>query len=504
MVEPIWSDREWADRPDVGQIFTAPASLPILTCMGSIDRLGECMGADSSEWHDREVLAGLAGAESPDVLVVVDPDGVMRYTSDAAERMLGYEPSSSIGSAIWEFVHPDDMITAGGALQEASRTEGYHVPTALRVRHASDGWIRCEVNGVTLDGPGGAWVVLSLRAEADRDETMDRRVRIEHLIRLASLECSAVRWNDVDPLVERFLQDLSTIVGAESAELAWQESDEPLRVGARWPVVRTGPVVMQGGTEFTPLWPFDESSVELLHFSADLASLEPSDVRDRFLRLRTQAVVEVPLTPRRPWAVLRLAFGPTWHRWDDANVDLVVVLASTLMATLRRCLAEEHLHQQARTDPLTGLMNRAELYRRFEELLARHEATDDELGVLYCDLDLFKQVNDRFGHAAGDELLRQVADELRTNVRDVDLVARFGGDEFVIVCPQLESSETLERIMGRVCNAVRRLAPHGVAVRLSVGAAMAQPGFGVDELIRLSDEAMYRAKRGSRVAVPVV
>ncbi len=477
--------------------------MPIVPCMGSIGCADDIEDTGVVEWHDRDLLAAMAGSESPDVLVVVDPDGVMRYISDAAQRMLGHEPEASTGSPIWEFVHPDDMITAGGAMQEASRTEGYHVPFVLRVRHADGGWVRCEVNGVTLDGPGGTWVVLALRAEADRDETMDRRVRIEHLIRLVSLECSAVRWNDVDGLVERFLQDLSTIVGAESAELAWQESDEPLRVGARWPVVRTGPVAMQGGSEFTPLWPFEESSAELLHFSADLPSLEQSEVRDRFVRLRTQAVVEVPLSPRRPWAVLRLAFGPCWNRWDDANVDLVVVLASTLMATLRRCLAEAHLHQQARTDPLTGLMNRAELYRRFEELLRRHDADEAELGVLYCDLDLFKQVNDRFGHAAGDELLRQVADELSTNVRDVDLVARFGGDEFVIVCPQLETSETLERIMGRVCNAVRRLAPHGVPIRLSVGAAVARPGLGVDELIRLSDEAMYRAKRGIRVAAPV-
>ncbi len=452
--------------------------------------------------------------------VIVDPEGIIRFASDAVERVLGLDPPAHVGQAMWDFVHPDDLVTAAGARQEASRTEGYHVPAVFRVQSHDGGWVACEVNGVTLDGPGGVWAVVSLRPQADRDQTMERRVRIEQLIRLASLECSAVRWNDVEPLVERFLQDLATVVGAESVELAWQESDEPLTVGARWPVVRTGSVVMQGSDEFTPLWPFEECSTALLHFSADLPDLAPSAVRDRFVRLRTQAVVEVPLTPRRPWAVLRLAFGATWHRWDDANVDLVVVLASTLMATLRRCRAEAHLHQQARTDPLTGLMNRAELYRRFAALLVRHEGstvegsaadrsavegtavegTGAELGVLYCDLDLFKQVNDRFGHAAGDELLRQVADELRANVRDVDLVARFGGDEFVIVCPQLESSETLERIMGRVCNAVRRLAPHGVPIRLSVGAAMAQPGLGVDELIRLSDEAMYRAKRGVRVA----
>ena len=181
----------------------------------------------------------------------------------------------------------------------------------------------------------------------------------------------------------------------------------------------------------------------------------------------------------------------------------MVVLASTLMATLRRCLAEAHLHTQARTDPLTGLMNRAELYRRFESTLGRHAAGDDDergrdLGVLYCDLDFFKHVNDRYGHTTGDQLLIDVAEVLRANTRDVDLIARVGGDEFVLVCPELESPETLSSIMARLCHAVSSLAPNGVPLRLSVGAAMAKPGLGADDLIRLADEAMYRVKRDGR------
>ncbi len=230
------------------------------------------------------------------------------------------------------------------------------------------------------------------------------------------------------------------------------------------------------------------------------------------LALGSEAAVEVALSPHAPWAVLRMAFGPQWRCWDDTNVDLVVVLASTLMATLRRCLAEEHLHAQARTDALTGLMNRAELYRQFGAKLDRHGAhggaTNDrtgsghDLGVLYCDLDHFKQVNDRYGHAVGDALLVDVADALRANTRDVDLIARVGGDEFVLVCPELEAPETLSRIMARLCHAVASLAPAGIPLRLSVGAAMARPGSTADELIRLADEAMYRVKRESRRYAP--
>ena len=453
---------------------------------------------------DADDLAGFAAQHCPDVMVVVDPSGAVRFASDSVQRVLGFLPQDHLGAAIWDFVHPEDLVAAAGAMSEASRSTGYHQPAVFRVRHDEGHWVECEVNGLTFDSADGSWLVLAIRATGDRDEVMGRRRRIEQLIRMASLECSSVPWDDVEVLVERYLQDLAGVVGAELIELAWEESDDDLRIGARWPVVRLTSEVGAPSEPFVPLWPLEETAAQLLHFSAAIEQLDPSAARDRLVALRSEAVVEVPLSPRAPWAVIRLAFGPRWKLWDDTNVDLVVVLASTLMATLRRCLAEAHLHEQARTDPLTGLMNRAELYRQFESTLAQHTrdrqgpVSRQDLGVLYCDLDYFKHVNDRYGHTAGDQLLVDVAEVLRANTRDVDLVARVGGDEFVLVCPELDSPETLSSIMARLCHAVGSLAPDGVPLRLSVGAAMAGPGQGPDELIRCADEAMYRVKRDGR------
>lgn len=458
---------------------------------------------------DESALAGFAAQHCPDMMVVVDPAGSVRFASDSVRRVLGFAPDDHVGSAIWDFVHPDDLVAAAGAVSEASRSTGYHQPAVFRIRHNDGHWIECEVNGLTVegeagDGTDGAWLVLAIRATGDRDELMGRRRRIEQLIRMASLECSSVPWDDVDALVERYLQDLAGVVGAELVELAWEESDADLRIGARWPVVRMTSVASAQWEPFEPLWPLEQTAAQLLCFTTDIDDLPDSPARDRLVALRSQAVVEVPLSPRAPWAVARLAFGPQWRKWDDANVDLVVVLASTLMATLRRCLAEAHLHQQARTDPLTGLMNRAELYRQFDTTLRRHDrdaagsGSSRDLGVLYCDLDYFKHVNDRYGHTTGDQLLVDVADVLRANTRENDLIAHVGGDEFVLVCPDLEAPETLSSIMARLCHTVGSLAPDGVPLRLSVGAAMARPGLGADELIRLADEAMYRVKRDGR------
>lgn len=449
-------------------------------------------------------LALFAAHHTPDVLVVVDPAGVIRWGSAAAERVLGITPEIQRGRPIWDFVHPDDLVAAAGAVSEASRSTGYHQPTVFRVRHGNGDWVECEVSSVTVEGHAiggedGTWLVLALRPTGDRDLLMGRRRRIEQLIRLASLECSSAPSDQVAGVVERYLEDLALVVGGELVELAWEDEPGDLRIGARWPVVRVGAIATSTAAPFVPLWPLSDSAARLLSFSAELESLDPTSARDRLVHLGSVAAVEVPLTPRAPWAVLRLAFGQQWRLWDDTNVDLVIVLASTLMATLRRSEAEAHLHEQARTDPLTGLLNRAELYRRFEALLAgRSRLGACPVGVLFCDLDHFKQVNDLHGHNTGDDVLVRVARVLTDQTREGDLVARVGGDEFVVVCPEVCEPAALDHLVDRIAREVDLLAPEGVPVGLSIGAVRSDADTTVDELISAADEAMYRVKRARR------
>jgi len=444
----------------------------------------------------------LAAVASPDLLVVVDPAGEVRFASDSAQRIVGTPASSHEGTSIWDYLHPDDLIAATGALNEAHRSEGYHHPAIFRVRHADGGWVECEANATTLDQRDGSWLVLSLRQGGDRDEVIGRRRQIESIVRRASLECSAVPWQEANAVVSGLLGDLSGVVGAVLAELAWTSAPEQgggLRVGLRWPSVpgERGP-----GRPFVPLW--DHTAEPIAHFCAGLDSLPSSPEAEWLRRCGHPAVVEVALAAGTPGPTLRLVLGSEWHRWDDLNVDLVVVLATTLMATMRRCEAQEELSRQARTDALTGVLNRGELYRRLDDLVERRRERSagrrhrdgwvGELAVIFCDLDRFKQVNDRNGHATGDAILVELSQELRRSVRDVDLVSRVGGDEFVIVCPELESSAALDEVVGRIRRRVATIELEGRPLRMSVGAVLAADGLSSDDLVRLADEAMYRDK----------
>lgn len=154
-------------------------------------------------------------------------------------------------------------------------------------------------------------------------------------------------------------------------------------------------------------------------------------------------------------------------------------------------------------DELTGLFNRRYLFAHLDELLARRRDGGQDLAVLVLDIDHFKTVNDRHGHLGGDEVLRELADRMLRQVRSVDLVARFGGEEFVVVMPETSlagAAIVAERLRAAIAEEAFSLASGTpVPVTISIGVAAAMDGdTGVDGLLKRADDALYAAKNGGR------
>jgi diguanylate cyclase (GGDEF)-like protein/PAS domain S-box-containing protein len=169
-----------------------------------------------------------------------------------------------------------------------------------------------------------------------------------------------------------------------------------------------------------------------------------------------------------------------------------------------RLAFEAQLAHQANHDPLTGLPNRTMLARYVAE---RFVAGRSDLACLFLDLDNFKVVNDSLGHGAGDELLVEVANRLRATVRPGDLVARFGGDEFVVVCEGVDESAVLSLARRIVADLGRPVRLGGVDIRphASVGVTVqTDEHVEADELIRDCDIAMYQAKAGGKARITVL
>jgi diguanylate cyclase (GGDEF)-like protein len=167
--------------------------------------------------------------------------------------------------------------------------------------------------------------------------------------------------------------------------------------------------------------------------------------------------------------------------------------------------AEHRLRHQATHDQLTGLPNRAELLVRLTAALRAERAGEPGVVLLFCDLNGFKQVNDRLGHEAGDQLLAEVSARLGAGLRAGDTVARYGGDEFLVLAAapgrQAETAHRLTEHVERALAAPFRLAGEPVVVGTSIGAAVSDGTLGPDELISRADQAMYAAKQRHRAGV---
>jgi len=163
---------------------------------------------------------------------------------------------------------------------------------------------------------------------------------------------------------------------------------------------------------------------------------------------------------------------------------------------------EELNHRQASTDPLTGVYNRRVVFAALQQHL--DAATGDGCGLLFCDVDRFKQVNDQHGHAAGDQLLVELALRLRRLAGPDDVVARLGGDEFVLLSPGADEAALaalacqVEAGMG----APVRTSAGALAVGISVGSAVGRAGEDPDELMARADRAMYGTKSRRRRSSP--
>ncbi|KPK15795.1 MAG: hypothetical protein AMJ62_08445 [Myxococcales bacterium SG8_38] len=159
----------------------------------------------------------------------------------------------------------------------------------------------------------------------------------------------------------------------------------------------------------------------------------------------------------------------------------------------------------ALTDGLTGLYNRRHASLRLAEEIARARRNNTGLCVAMCDVDHFKAINDEFGHSAGDRVLQQIADSLTEYVRRNDIVARWGGEEFLVIFCEIKLTAArivAERLRGRLANTPQvEGGPEKISV--SIGLAMLGPGTDADALIEQADQALYRAKARGRNRVEV-
>ena len=189
----------------------------------------------------------------------------------------------------------------------------------------------------------------------------------------------------------------------------------------------------------------------------------------------------------------------------EADIESAQLVANALGVVVKSLFLVEETQLLALTDGLTGLYNRRHASKRLEEEIARARRNSTGLCVAMCDVDHFKAINDEFGHGAGDRVLQQIATSLNEYVRRNDIVARWGGEEFLVIFSEIKLTAArivAERLRGRLAN-TPQVDGGPEKITVSVGLAMLGEGTDAEALIEQADQALYRAKARGRNRVEV-
>jgi diguanylate cyclase (GGDEF)-like protein len=187
------------------------------------------------------------------------------------------------------------------------------------------------------------------------------------------------------------------------------------------------------------------------------------------------------------------------NAFTDEDVRLLELLLGHAAEAIQRLRLAEQLRRQALRDPLTGVYNRRHFNQIIEQEMERSKRYGHSIGFLMIDVDRFKEINDRHGHRVGDQVLQDVAGLLQSQVREIDIVVRYGGDEFLVVLPETrgEAEAVRQRILEEAARRNEAGRVFGFPVTLSVGSAHWSPESeqAMEEVLAEADARMYEAKR---------
>ena len=264
----------------------------------------------------------------------------------------------------------------------------------------------------------------------------------------------------------------------ESSRFTWH--DDEWGAGPVGVAVRTGSAVVLNNLQFDPRF---------------------KPWRKEALRRGYASMISIPLKIGGRVGGILNVYASEANAFNTSETDLLLQLSDDLAYGIQSLRTRTEIARQAWHDSLTGLPNRSLLGDRMRQAMVSSKRTGRILAVLFIDLDGFKQINDQYGHAAGDALIREVSVRFVSSVRAGDTVSRLGGDEFVILL-DIASIDELHQCLNRIMEGVRKPIPmdgHTVSISSSIGITLfPQNDADADALLRHADMAMYQAKQAGR------
>lgn len=432
----------------------------------------------------------------PDSLVSLDRSGTIRQVNASMEAMIGYREDEMVEHPYGDFVAPDTLAEAQMLFVRA--IAGETVRAAITIVHRTGR--RVETAGtvvpIIVDGE-----LVGLYA-IGRDVTDQRRLEAavaEHADRLRNLYIvAATTGRDPDVQVDAALELGARTLHCESAVLA--RVHDGMATVTRAYGTGGAPAVERPLAESLIRFPMQTGDI----FAIDDLSAPPWNAAPGRGEGQAGAIFAVPIDVAnvRYGAV---AFSSPLRRtipFSPADREFLRLVGALIGSAVERGAQQRRLDTLAFFDALTGLPNRVLLDDRLSEAIVAARRRGERFAVHFVDLDGFKPVNDRFGHAHGDVVLRALAQRLERITRGLDVVARVGGDEFVVLQTRLDQTEDALTLATRIRDTIRApLESNGQIHRISASVGIAlYPIDGTDgtTLMKHADEALYRVKATGR------
>jgi len=421
-----------------------------------------------------------------DAVCIVDSEGRFVFVSAACERLFGYTREELIGKNMIDLVHPDDRERT---LQTAADIMGGNPITNFENRY-----IRKDGRVVDIMWSARWSQSDRVRLAVARDVTeLKRNERIRAAI-YQILEASYTA-ESLFALCQHIHRIISGMLPAENFCVAMYDEARntlafPYFVDDREQSPDPGPLDFG-----SPLAEIIRNGQALLACTKKSGTGPDSSTHHIYADW-----LGVPLISNgKVIGAIVLRNSRHSESYTVEQKDLLQFISSQITVAIERKLSETRLHQMAWYDALTGLPNRVLFQDRFDMALRRARRDKEHLALLYLDLDGFKEINDRYGHEIGDELLCEVAQRLNECVREADTIGRRGGDEFTILLTNIQDPDFVDKVNQRIrsaLNAPLELDGHRLTVSTSIGVAV-YPDHGDerDRLFRHADANMYTVKR---------
>lgn len=437
-----------------------------------------------------------------DAVCVVRADTEIVFISAASERIFGYRPEEMIGRHMSEFMHPDDRERT---LRHAQKLMTDDTPGYFENRY-----VRKDGSVVDLMWTARWSQEDGVRVAVARDITGRKRAESMQ-VALYDISEAAHAAADLDALFRRVHEIIAGLLPARNFFVALYDAE---RDELSFPYC-----VDDHDTAPEPL-PLDSGtlSAEVVRSGRPLLlrSDDGASVSERVRAIMAQAPpghaplawLGVPLVAQHGVIGALVVQSYTGDvTYDEDDIHLLQFVSTQVAAAIERKQVEARLNHMARYDQLTDLPNRALFHDRLQSALARARRDLERVGILFLDLDRFKEINDRRGHAVGDHLLCEVSRRLSACVRESDTVGRLGGDEFAVLLPRIAKPEGAMAVAEKIRRALHRpfdLDGQQATISGSIGLALyPDHGESEDVLLKLADDAMYAAKRcgGNRLVM---